>query len=192
MRYGDEFRVRETSAVGRRYQRTGEGTEDWEDLVRVTVNCRLCRYMKGCSYLQLRDTRVKRIRLPIQTLSWFTHTRDNRGYGREAWINTYITCICHLLGIILLTAFTSVQNLLTFHIRSAVKKPSIHPSRCLCNFERRYGAVVWVEPFGFQEVPGSYFRPDTGYSYFLFWLYSFRISRQSCRILQHHFQFNIH
>jgi hypothetical protein len=30
------------SAVGSRYQRTDEGTADWEDAVRAIVTCRLC------------------------------------------------------------------------------------------------------------------------------------------------------
>jgi hypothetical protein len=33
---------RRTSAVGSRYQRTCEGTGDWEDSARAIMNCRQC------------------------------------------------------------------------------------------------------------------------------------------------------
>jgi hypothetical protein len=38
-----EPRVKGTSTVGNRYQATtGEGTADWEDLVRAVVSCKVC------------------------------------------------------------------------------------------------------------------------------------------------------
>jgi hypothetical protein len=74
-----EPRVRETSAIGSRYQKTyGEDTADWKDLVHAAVNCRGCELVIVLQLLAVTICKwsINPITNP-NTVYSYTHVRDN-------------------------------------------------------------------------------------------------------------------